>query len=536
MITVINVSPASAGTSSETVTVLPIETDYSSIIEVPQFDQANGALTQVTIEFVASVQGVAQVENLADESPSTGEVILEAEMLLEAVDRPAVSLNPAFPSEAAPFSLEAFDGTVDYDGPSGATFANLAGVDTVSNVFTDPEDLAIFTGTGVTQFSLDATALTRHTATAGNTQLLYTTLAGGDVNVTYQFEEPSIDIEKTPDQQTVPFGADVTFTIDVTNNGEADLVNVTVTDPVTPSCDALIGDLAVGETVTYPCVFPGATSDFTNVATVVGEDSIGNQVTDEDDAVVDVIAPEIMIEKTPDQQVVVFMGTATFTITVTNTGDLDLVNVVVTDPIAPGCEIVIGDLAVGESSTYECTVEGATEDFTNVATTTGEDEDGNVVTDDDDAEVDVLAPSIDIEKTPDDQTVLAGRTAVFTITVTNNGDVDLFEVTVTDPITPSCEAFLGDMPIGEVMDYECAFENVVDPFTNVATVTGEDSEGNQVTDVDDAIVRVAQPPPDEPELPDTGSDAMELSIVGWLLVLMGAGLVRYERTRTTDTS
>jgi uncharacterized repeat protein (TIGR01451 family) len=534
LVTVVNVAPAAASTQIETVTVPPTDTDYTQTVDIPQFDQANGILRSVDIELTAAVEGIMQIENLSESSDSTGTVTLAATITVSSVDDPSVTVTPAFPADDEAFALEIFDGTIDFAGPSGMSFPDLNGSDSVTATFTDPADLAVFIGTGTSPFSVDALATSAAAATGGNIELVFTTLASAEINVTYQFDAPSINIEKTPDQQTVGFGSDVTFTIDVTNDGEADLVNVTVTDPVTPDCDNVIGDLAIGETFTYTCVFPAATADFTNVATVTGEDSLGNVVTDEDDAVVDVIAPEITIEKLPDSQTIGFMGNATFTLVVTNTGDLDLINVSVTDPLAPDCDLEIGSLAVGASLTYDCTLETVLEDFTNVATVTGEDEEGNVVTDEDDAPVDVLAPSIDIEKTPDDQTVIVGRDAVFTITVTNNGDVDLFEVTVTDPVTPSCETFIGDMAIGDVSTYNCTAPAVIDPFTNVATATGVDAEGNEVSDVDDAIVRVAQPPPSEPELPATGSDAIELSIVGWLLVLMGAALVRYERHRSAE--
>src|SRR5207249_1347308 len=79
----------------------------------------------------------------------------------------------------------------------------------------------------------------------------------------------------------------------------------------------------------------------------------------------------IAITKTPATQAVDSGGTATFTITVTNTGPVDLTAVTVTDPLSLNCAKTIGNLAVGASSTYTCTQASVTAAFTNVATVTG---------------------------------------------------------------------------------------------------------------------------------------------------------------------
>ena len=78
------------------------------------------------------------------------------------------------------------------------------------------------------------------------------------------------------------------------------------------------------------------TADFTNSATASGTPPVGPVVTDTDTAAVDVIAPAINIEKTPDSQSFQTGGTVTFTITVTNSGDVTLSSVAVTDALAPG--------------------------------------------------------------------------------------------------------------------------------------------------------------------------------------------------------
>ncbi len=64
-------------------------------------------------------------------------------------------------------------------------------------------------------------------------------------------------------------------------------------------------------------------------------------------------------------------GTAHFTIKVTNTGDVTLHNVNVTDPASPGCDKTIGRLASHASKTYTCSRSTVRANFTNVATAHG---------------------------------------------------------------------------------------------------------------------------------------------------------------------
>ena len=137
--------------------------------------------------------------------------------------------------------------------------------------------------------------------------------------------------------------------------------------------------------------------------------------------------PAISITKDPASQRFLNGGTANFTITVTNTGNVTLTNVTVTDALAPGCARTSAQLganatlAPGASFSYACTLANVTADFTNSATATGTPPVGADVTDTDTAEVDVIAPAINVEKTPDSQTFQTGGTATFTITVTNTG-------------------------------------------------------------------------------------------------------------------
>ena len=87
--------------------------------------------------------------------------------------------------------------------------------------------------------------------------------------------------------------------------------------------------------------------------------------------------PAIAITKNPKEQTVASGGTATWTIVVTNTGNVTLTNVRVTDPLAPDCNRTsaqipaLASMAPGASLSYTCSLANVTASFTNVATDTG---------------------------------------------------------------------------------------------------------------------------------------------------------------------
>ena len=314
---------------------------------------------------------------------------------------------------------------------------------------------------------------------------------------------PAIVIEKTPDSQQARAGDTVTFTITVENTGDVTLTDVAVADAVAPSCNATFALMVPGAIETYDCTMTAGAVDFTNTASVTGDDPNGDPVSDDDSADVDVINPAITIDKTPDSQQARAGDTVTFLIIVENTGDVDLANVEVSDAAAPLCDNTIGALAAGASTSYDCTMTAGAVDFTNTASVTGDDPNGDPVSDDDSADVDVINPAIAIEKTPDSQQARAGDTVTFTITVTNTGDVDLANVTVTDAVAPACGNVIGALSVNESVGYDCTMTAGAADFTNIAGVTGDDPNGAPVFDSDDADVDVINPAIDIEKTPDT---------------------------------
>jgi uncharacterized repeat protein (TIGR01451 family) len=160
--------------------------------------------------------------------------------------------------------------------------------------------------------------------------------------------------------------------------------------------------------VTYSCTLANVQTGFTNSATATGSPPSGPPVTDTDTALVLVNAPSIGIQKNPDSQTILVGGTATFTITVTNTGDVTLTNVSVSDAQAPGCARTAaqidaldpGTFDPGDSVSYSCTLANVLASFVNSATATGTPPIGPPLTATDTATVTVVTIPVIVIVTP----------------------------------------------------------------------------------------------------------------------------------------
>ncbi len=334
---------------------------------------------------------------------------------------------------------------------------------------------------------------------------------------------PAISITKSPTSQTIASGATANFTITVTNTGTLVLSNVSVSDPLSPNCNQAVASMAIGASVTYNCSLANVTSGFTNLATATGTGSNAQTVTAVGSAAVIVTPPpppapaptphpSIGIVNNPSSQAIGQGGTAQFTITVTNTGDVTLSDVKVTDPLSPSCGRSLGTLAAGQSQHYSCTKTNVSSDFENVATATGKPPTTAAVDATDQAHVTVKPfippqhPKIAIVKSPKTQTLtttfktvksaaastttVTYGTAHFTIKVTNTGDVTLHSVNVSDPASPGCNKTIGTLASHASKTYTCSRSTVTVGFTNVATAHGTSPKGVRVEDADHAKVKV----------------------------------------------
>jgi uncharacterized repeat protein (TIGR01451 family) len=226
---------------------------------------------------------------------------------------------------------------------------------------------------------------------------------------------------------------------------------------------------------------------------VTGQPPIGPPVNGESSAKVDVIHPAVKIVKDVSPTQARPGETVKFTVTVTNTGDVPLSDVVVTDDKTPACDFRVETLAAGASQHSECTLV-VQQDVTNVAGVTGNDPTGRPVTSKDDAAVDVIGPGITVTKTGPAKPVLPGQKATFTVVVKNTGDVTLTDVVLEDAVAPGCAVKVGTLkPDEAAAPVTCEVTMADADVTNTVKATGTDPVGKPVTSVADAVAKVAKP-------------------------------------------
>ncbi|MFC5370774.1 DUF7507 domain-containing protein [Arcanobacterium bovis] len=211
---------------------------------------------------------------------------------------------------------------------------------------------------------------------------------------------------------------------------------------------------------------------------------------------------------------VIWGNAAKWRITVKNTGETTLTALHITDPQGVNCERDLADLAMGESTSFECSTPDVHAALTNKATVNGTGN-GIAVSANDTASVTVTgAPAFaltkdiasvthgsdptDLASTPNK--IFAGDVIHYTIKVTNTGNVPLMAVTITDADAEnlSCAPSVSDTtPLAVGASVDC---------TATHTVTVADILAGQYTNVAAASVTS---PPGLPSVPDQRDDAVQ---------------------------
>lgn len=250
-------------------------TDFTDVLSVPGFDASLGELAMVQLSLAGSFDG--RVLRIVNQSGGTANFTVETRVRLCA--QPAGAGTPSYDDCAATPSAPTilFDAPVVQESfpalPAGATGASedasTAADATTANVL-DPGALATFVGVGSVDYDVVTLAGFRAIGGGGNSTVEVETYANVTLDVVYDYV--ALDLVKLTngvETASVAPGGAVEWTYDVTNTGNSPVVGTVVVDDREGEI-CTIAALAPG--ATERCTHTGVAGDqpYTNVAVATG--------------------------------------------------------------------------------------------------------------------------------------------------------------------------------------------------------------------------------------------------------------------------
>ena len=160
-------------------------TDFVDVLTLGKFDTNLGTLNSISFYLNGTVVTDGGVESL-DASSSLANLSLNATLSLTRPNSSQIVSGSAGFSQN--LTLAAFDGDIDFAGPSGYTLNTR--VNNVSNSFvsTDVNDFALFSALNGGSINLGVSAIALSDATGpGNVISYFVTQAGANARVTYNY-------------------------------------------------------------------------------------------------------------------------------------------------------------------------------------------------------------------------------------------------------------------------------------------------------------------------------------------------------------
>ncbi|WP_373523291.1 gliding motility-associated C-terminal domain-containing protein [Aquiflexum sp.] len=224
-------------------------------------------------------------------------------------------------------------------------------------------------------------------------------------NCSFEFEKSGTLVDEDGNGITNA-GDKIVYTFTITNTSDVTLTNITIDDPKVDIIGGPLESLAPGETdsTTFSAEYVITQEDidagsFTNVAIVKGDfNDTEIEATDEDVQVFTQVSGISILKEAVEVTYSVVGDVLNYTITVTNTGNLTLTNVSITDPLT-GLDETIPSLVPGQTVIFETSYEVQLDDLIagsvlNAVLVTAEDPQGNEVTAEDEATVGATANQI----------------------------------------------------------------------------------------------------------------------------------------------
>ena len=397
-----------------------------------------------------------------------------------------------------------------YEEAKTITLEELEGVALDANVFENvapgAEVTATATYTVTEQDIVNGTFTNNVTVTFSGVDDKFT---GTDTVDELEDANPHMTITKTTvgaeEGHIYKLGEVINYKIIATNDGNLTLTNVKVEDALTGNVGEnafTIDTLAPDEAQTFDVRYVVTENDVLAGKVVNNATGTATDPTDPDEPKTPVTPgekedpietpnPSLAVVKTSDKTGVVKLGeTITYTITVTNNGNVTINDIEVTDELTGNTgdnAFTIDRLAVGETKQFTATYTVTEDDILegiiiNRATATGKDPRNEEVTDDGEVRVDTeekdshLTVSKETTSEPENGEKYAlGETINYLITVTNDGNLTLTNVKVTDELTGDAWT-IDTLAPEEAKTFDASYtvkeSDLGKTVVNVATATG----------------------------------------------------------------
>ncbi len=282
-----------------------------------------------------------------------------------------------------------------------------------------------------------------------------------------------LDMSVVPPGGVANVGDEIDYTLTATNTGNTTLTGVSISDPLLPSLSCIPAQpatLAPAATLVCTGTYVLTQADIdagsrTNTATA-DSDQTEPTSTPDDEPIPQVASLVLTKTGTLNDAVVAPAGVAdpgdtiTYGFAVTNTGNVTVTNIAVTDPLLPGLVCTIASL--GPGITTSCSASNNVYTLTsgditagvrlNTATAVGSGPSGDVSDSDDESVPLAAAPVVDAVKSSSFSPVndldgsgdlSPGDTLEYTLVITNSGPVAAQAVVLTDTPDPNTDLVVG---------------------------------------------------------------------------------------------
>lgn len=211
-----------------------------------KFDKSLGILTGVTTTIDAVMKTDAQVENL-NNGPTTIAVSTTANVTLSTSTGEQLALAaPTVKTDGKP--LGTYDGTSDYGGTSGATFASQQAQDSKINTVKSAATLAEFSGDGTQSITTTGKTTTIYTSLgSANVLMNANTYAAGSISVSYEYQTPPVANPGTFSNKTVDGNVDLSAAISPTDPNGNPITKNTIKS--LPECGGLFYKDSTGKEI-----------------------------------------------------------------------------------------------------------------------------------------------------------------------------------------------------------------------------------------------------------------------------------------------